>query len=80
MSVGTCTSPLNFINTQAACEEAAVALGLADTTASGNTYIANPYGCYLKQSTGNLYWSLTGSENESDQQNTDRVSLCVEAR
>jgi hypothetical protein len=82
MSVGTCTesSGFGFINTKEACEEAAVALGLADTTAGPNTYSSNPYGCYFKPSTtggsGNLYWSLAGNTLNSG---TDRVSVCAES-
>ena len=73
MNIGTCGYGYNFIISKATCEDAAGALGLADITAADNTGNKNPFGCYYKLSTEQLYWSLAGNTVDTDQ---DRVSVC----
>ena len=63
-----------WIENKQACEDAAVTLGLADTTAGGTGGNGGfPYGCYYKLSAKALYWGLDGNKNNDD---TDRVSVC----
>ena len=76
MNIGTCGFGYHFITSRATCEEAAGALGLANTTAGDVSASRNPFGCYYKLSTERLYWNLAGNKADNDQ---NRVSLCIEA-
>ena len=72
-ATGSCLGTGAWIESKAVCEAAAASLGLPDTTAAGNDFARNPYGCYYKNSTKTLYWGLAGGKNNP---RTDRVSVC----
>lgn len=63
-----------YIENQQECEDAAVSLRLQDTTAGGNTHDVLPYGCYYNPSSKALFWSLTGTKDDSDY---GRRSICI---
>ena len=81
-SVGNCSGVGSYITTKLGCEAAAASLKVdayasvlgTPLYAGNNTHYDNPFGCYYKRSTSDLYWSLTGNKNDDD---TDRVSLCT---
>ena len=76
MITGSCSAGTSFIESKSTCLAAALDLGLtvAHNKAGDNTHSANPYGCYYKQSTKQLYWGTAGNKKDDDK---DRVSLCV---
>jgi hypothetical protein len=75
-TVGTCSSPYTFIDSAAACNDAAVILSLADTSSSATQIgqsTAKPYGCYFRQTTAQLYFNPDGITTSTS---TALVSIC----
>ena len=66
-------SHVSFLNTVAECNAAAAELKLADTSAEVWPDCSNPYGCYYKQTSRQLFFNPTGTRNDDDR---DRVSIC----
>ena len=61
------------LDTKEECIQAATELGLADLEPTEGSWSTNPTGCYVKVSTGLLYWNLIGDAADND---VTRVSVC----
>ena len=64
-TVGNCDG-YEFIETMEQCTAAATALGLDNTTPTIGTANSDPYGCYLKRSSGSVFFNEDGDRGDRD--------------